>query len=286
MEMTTDAHFVIGGLHIRQNMPCQDHTRCGGTPETAFISLSDGCSTGGETDTGARIMNTAAAIVIQNYLATTTVDPHESAVLFAEKIRATALITASTMQLTTRDLQATLLYAVLTTLGGFVHVFGDGGIILCFEDGTTVLYQCAWEQNTPYYLIYTGTVLEHFIDQHNADTDKSFTVTKTVIAPDGTVTPSVEGYSALEGSNGYTIAITPEMLRTLRAVVLCSDGIESFRFGNEPFETVQVVREIIAFKQWQGAFVKRRLSRMLSDFSKQTIAPIDDIAVAAIHVSS
>lgn len=286
MKAHADSHFVIGASHIRQNTPCEDHARASIIEASGYISLSDGCSGGGETDTGSRILNSAAAIALSDYIAGSTFSPNEQPIDLGKIILPIAQSIATSMRLTNNDLRATLLYAVTTPDGGFIHAFGDGNILIMHTDGSITWYELEWSQDKPYYLNYTGSALAGFLAAHDADPDGSFIVRKIMRAADGAKSVTTETYTATEGIYGYGIPITKDMQDSIQAILLSSDGLQSFKRENERVDANEIIDNLICFKQWGGEFIKRRLSRMLSDLAKTGTVAMDDMSVAAIHFTS
>lgn len=288
MKIIVDSHFVIGTWHIHQNMPCQDHTRVGLVDQSGYISLSDGCSGGGETDTGSRVLNSAAAASLEDYISLGTIDPYEPSKILGEKIRVTSQDIADSMRLKASDLLATLLYSVITPNGGFIHAFGDGCIIIMYVDGSMKYYELSWKHNMPYYLSYIDDSRKNFIDTYKKDENESFVVKETTILSSGAVTTKEALCTTAKGMEGFSIPITKESLLNIKSIILSSDGMQSFKRQESPSQVdiYEVVSSLTSFKQWKGEFVKRKLSRMLSEFSKKGIAPADDISVAAIHITS
>lgn len=57
MDYKTNHAFHIGAQHLSLGKPCQDYAVSGSINDTtAYAIVSDGCSSGGETDIGARIV--------------------------------------------------------------------------------------------------------------------------------------------------------------------------------------------------------------------------------------
>lgn len=69
------------------------------------------------------------------------------------------------------------------------------------------------------------------------------------------------------------------------SIAVFSDGIESFtdKEGSK-IEAVKIVKELMAFKNTQGEFVTRRMSRFLRDCEKRGWSHYDDLSMAAIVV--
>ncbi len=286
MNINVDSHFVIGKSHFRQNKPCQDHATSSEVDGIGTIVVSDGCSDGGQTDIGARVITCAAnsALGEQIALGFDPTDAHVPVVL-REKILAKAEAGQSVLGLLPNDLTATCIYAIAGDSGGFVHVLGDGCVILKYADETIEMYTFNWRFNMPYYLIYTGKSLQQFIQKHATEEngEQSVLITRSILS-EKEITSTETFLSAQEAVAGYVIPITPEMIdRGLELVAIASDGIETFRKNSELIETLDIAQDLVVFKNWKGEFVKRRLSRALLSFSKEGIYHDDDIAYAVIH---
>ena len=67
-------------------------------------------------------------------------------------------------------------------------------------------------------------------------------------------------------------------------VFISTDGIKSFRDNTgQPVPMVEVIKEITAIKSYTGAFLQRRMNKMIKDFSQKGIIATDDISVVAFH---
>src|SRR5688572_1835830 len=124
MTMHTDHHIAIGHQHLSDGKPCQDHALSGVVSEFgetyAYAVVSDGCSTAGETDIGARLITTLTAKAFR--------DDYRSG--DAVSIDSAAFDVAQQLGLDPDDLLATHLYAVIDTTGeGHVMVKGDGVVV-------------------------------------------------------------------------------------------------------------------------------------------------------------
>ena len=65
---------------------------------------------------------------------------------------------------------------------------------------------------------------------------------------------------------------------------ISSDGLKSFRNSSaQPILLMDVVREILAVKNYNGAFLQRRMTKMMKDFATKGIFATDDISVAGFY---
>ena len=86
MQFFTDEYFHIGRAHLGNGQPCQDYALSGQTEETAWAIISDGCSSGGKTDIGARLITLTTAKALKN-IAKTIDNQDEVSVIEIEKER-------------------------------------------------------------------------------------------------------------------------------------------------------------------------------------------------------
>ncbi len=283
ISLNVDAHFVIGGLHIRQNKPCQDHANSGVTEDAAFIVVSDGCSTGGHTDIGARIITSASGVALKEQITNNHHNFQPDSI--KERIKELSFNAQALLGLDKKDLQATCLYALVNAQGGLIHVLGDGMVILKYRDENIVFRSFNWQGNMPYYPSYIGVDMEQFITTHRniEEANKSLVIRESFVLPDTEPTTTEHLVPLEEAIKGYVLHFDRAMLEELDSIILCSDGVESFRSDEGAIETLKVVKEISSFKTSTGDFVKRRLTRLLDTFAKEGIKAFDDVACAAIH---
>lgn len=290
-EFNVDAHFVIGKMHHEQNKPCQDHTLAAMYQGVGLLSVSDGCSSGGNTDIGSRIITCAAMMTLREYIdyGTSNVLHLSTPIIIDTKIKNRINHSRSLLGLQSRDMYATCLYAIVTQEGGFVHLLGDGHIVLQYHDGAIVIYSTHWNNNEPFYPAYKSEGLDHFINDHLI-IDKglrSLTIQETKILSDGVITSSKQTKSTQEGIEGFSIFLSEEdIVNKIKCLAIVSDGLDSFHGPLSKVEALSVIPHLLAFKSWKGDFVKRRLSRFLTDSAKQNIFPGDDLSYAVLHVNT
>jgi hypothetical protein len=289
--LNTDSHFVIGGEHVLRKTPCQDHALCGMRNDSHLIVISDGCSTGGHTDIGARILTCATIMAFKLCADVGDINPlnQRLPLIMLNQIRIMAQANKNMMGLRSKDLHGTCVYAMISLSGGFIHVLGDGCVILKYSDGSITSYSYEWVENNPCYPIYEGDDLSRFIEIHKKfeNGSKALTIKKVSISIDGEEFAESEFVPVEESLNGHVIQVTPEMINNgLECIAICSDGVESFSTVDHEISTTEIIKQVVAFKNTNGDFVKRRMTRLLSDFTKQDFHPSDDFAIAAINLKN
>lgn len=281
-----DAHFRMGTGHDAEGTPCQDYATSGfmadGSP---FAIVSDGCSSSGRTDVGARIAALSAARVLRSieksddvYTATILMSLHAA---FKDATRC--------LGLDETDLDATLcVVSALSNGGARAMVFGDGVVAARVPGGLDVRV-VEWAGNMPGYPNYFMNRFrgdksreEAFVSQSGdfaaAANRSCCTVSRHFVTENGEVTLTDEiGFSARTALEGILLEWGPEDM--VDSVAVMSDGAMQV----SGTEWSPVVLDLTSFKAARGGeFVRRRMGRALTTLAKRGSRPVDDIAVAAI----
>jgi hypothetical protein len=276
MELKTDHSFHIGEQHLRTGKPNQDYALSGSLQNgAAYAIVSDGCSSGGQTDIGSRLLSLAT----KRAIAESANDAHE--LTFVNRVRdAYAETFRTTLGLAPNDLLATCLFAVAWDDEVFINVTGDGVIALQFRDELS-LSRFTWERNMPYYPAYRLAGEDDAYSQAMAEYQNPLT---EYYYPTESDAAKSRPYTITQGMKGITIQARSGYCknnpRPLRAVGLFSDGVEQV----DGMETQEVVSALMSFKSTSGKFVTRRMNRFLQAAKKSGRGPIDDIAMAVIHL--
>ena len=274
----TDHSFQIGEQHLRQGKPCQDYALSGVTEaNTAFAIVSDGCSSGGETDIGARLLSLAT----KQALLDERMSSVQSTAVFSGARDAYVETYRKAFGLDYRDLLATNLYAVVSNGEVRVEVIGDGIVAFVYTGGT-VIYDFAWHDNMPYYPIYRlAGGNEAFINHHNAEPVPLRMTEAHCIDGTESVETHAHTYSIKDAMSGVSllthINAVPK-LGPLQAVGLFSDRVEHV----DQLDTIPTVRALMSFKSTNGQFAVRRMNRFLKNARANGKGPLDDIAMAVI----
>lgn len=272
MRISTDHAFHIGSQHLRGGMPCQDFALSEASQNIAYAIVSDGCSSGGMTDVGARIvtLNTATAMRRIGRSEFFHLDT-----LVAE-LDATA---AENLWLGNDDLLATCCYVHTHPDCDEVtmRIVGDGVMATTDLDGDLVMIRIEWAGNMPVYRAYRTDGYCRFIAAHGGDTSQPRAEriwhTRTDLERDDGVIPITLG----EGMWGVSHCTRTKFFRS---AAVFSDGVTQV----DGMDWRDVVAELMAFKSTEGDFVKRRMNRFLKDCLKHGKGPIDDISMACIHI--
>ncbi len=284
MKFGTDCHFNIGAEHISGGKPCQDYAISGTHGGIAYAIVSDGCSSGGNTDVGARLIALSAAAAIREHSDVEGNAVHARAAQDVE-VRRQLLLGGikETLELVPSDMLATELYAYLTPKGGHVHVAGDGVVAFVYLGGRVRLHRFDWPNNMPFYPAYIDQ-LPSFIDAHGGNV-AARVLTEQVYnhssAPEnGPPTESTFLHSMADGIRGIHFPVTADELEGLAFIVVFSDGVT--RVDNVDWKDAAL--ELLDFKTAEGVFAKRRMINFVRDMRKKGRGPLDDIAFGVITV--
>lgn len=284
LQINVDSHFVIGKKHLNQNTPCQDHSLCGMIDKIAYVVISDGCSSGRHTDIGARIITCALSQSIKKNLSNFNGDIMLLPDVIHTDIVYQAQLIADSMGLENQDLLATCVYAIITPTVGFIHMLGDGSAIIKYKNNDLIITTAEWQRNMPYYPADNRKSL--FIQEHSQieNGSKSMFVTQSFVS-DNSSFSEIKYVSIEDSVKGYVMHLDQNQLKIITDVIVCSDGVESFKQDKKVIDSTNIIPGLVLFKNYAGDFMKRRLSRGLLEYSKQGMIHDDDIAMAAIHIA-
>lgn len=246
--MRSDTFVQAADWHVRQGIPCQDVALAAAGP-TSVVVVADGCSRGEGSEYG-------ALAVARTVVAMPSGLPLEN--LCQTGLRAwqgyvgapNCAMLATAVRLEIVDHAATF------------SVMGDGVGGILAKDGTVWSWCIDWENMPPYPWYATMGRLEAWAQER----------------PVGALTvwheSDVIETRVLDGANPEVILSAP-------------DNWESAWIGTDGWLTLgvdvpELSRQATAFKNREGAFLKRRLGRWLQTLGKTGVFPSDDISMAAV----
>ncbi len=273
MRFHTDHYFHIGATHYTSGKPCQDYAMSVAALNSAYAVVSDGCSTGGNTDIGARIVTLATLRALErwhgdrNYIQGAQLESMKSA--------------QEVLGLRADDMLATCVYALVDQDGVQICIQGDGVAAIKFRDGEMDMFRIDWNRNAPLYPAYHFTVGSRALISgiHGGDEHSAFmTLTDCMYS-----VPEIQHEKKIpfsEAQHGYTLDLKPSELEEIEFIAVFSDGVTQV----ENVDWRDAVKDFMAFKSTTGEFAKRRMIRGIKDFQKLGKGPLDDIAYAVIRV--
>ncbi|MEX0918003.1 MAG: protein phosphatase 2C domain-containing protein [Candidatus Paceibacterota bacterium] len=282
--MHVDHNFHIGEQHLQNGMPCQDYALSGMLEgNIAYAIVSDGCSSGGKTDIGARLTALATEQAIRECIRIPHFRSNEAYMAVNDRRNMLLEQFRMTLGLEPEDMLATCLWAIAWGNTVLTNVTGDGTVVVCHEL-ETLTHSFQWSDNVPYYPAYKSTGEDEAFRARHANTPEPLTyiVQSNIPGMGDALDGSMSTYPADVGMKGLWVVPTntaPDQFPgRLRSIALFSDGIG--QIDGIPEESA--VQELLAFKSTTGRFVTRRMNRFLKNVKQHGSGPIDDIACAVI----
>lgn len=287
MKLYTDDYFHIGASHLGSGQPCQDYalSRALEDGSMAYAIVSDGCSKGGRTDVGSRVIAHTAEVAIRDHWRRREDVLHHDAIdeihLQQQMLRNQACFNLGLAQ---NDLLATSMYAYASSHGGFVHLRGDGVIAFTYADKSMTLLKVSWAKNMPLYPAYSADEYDSFIRAHGGSGALALAEEYwNYSVEEGFVFYGEHLRQVSEGLRGIAIRWTSESCgRDLKYIVLMSDGVTQV----DGVDWKDAVLSLVSFKSTAGSFAKRRMISFIKDAQKKGKGPLDDIAYAVIRVGT
>jgi hypothetical protein len=306
MPATTDHIFVMGSTHL----VCEDYARSGTVPvgggkELPFAAVSDGCSSSPDSDIGARLLVLHAVDMALSFEGM-RLDSRE--VITQMGREATTWLLRMSLPYTALD--ATLLMAIAEGEYWKAVIWGDGFLVTkSTEMGSTTVrkIECVDRNREPtghpLYPSYLAPIGDHR-ERYRAFQEASPLLRErvTTIAADGSIGPETPGVVEPDGEIDMAEMrpfVHEDWVHTHEFIALFSDGIASFYEECEtdtsrvtrPVDPLKLIPHFTAFKGTKGAFVKRRVRRVLKGLVERPwdygfedpVRHADDFSMAVIH---
>ena len=274
IHLHTDHHFVTGYRHLSDGKPCQDHAMSGvvtddGEIKLAYAVVSDGCSSGGETDIGARLMTAISAKHFRENYCT-----GDREILIEKEV----WDAADMLGLQDDDLLATHLYAAVDCDGAALIVIrGDGVVVFLDRFGTPTIFRYEWAKEAPHYPMQSN--LNGFYRLHGGADAKALKISCWKPDQFGVLEQFSENEQTVEEACRGQHCLMPDA-SDLSAIILFSDGVCKV----DKIDWLDAIEQLIAFKDRKGIFAKRRMMRFVRDAMKLGHGPIDDLSYAVISI--
>ncbi len=267
-----DNYYRIGATHLF----CEDYVTQGEHP-TPFLVLSDGCSSSENTDIGARILTSTVKKIIERYLPmyyeNDTLDwtllPDYKA--FGQMVIMEAQTVADIMSIPPSALDATLMVAFHSHGTVHIYMYGDGCILLKERaTGRCGYIEVEFTDNMPYYLSYWRDREMFQAYQQHANERNTLSITDSL--------QNVSSLTRFQQALSFSFS-----LETHEVVAIASDGAAQLydTQNGQRLPLQQVTEALLAFKNPEGDFVKRRMTRLLQNYAEKQIVPLDDVSLGA-----
>jgi serine/threonine protein phosphatase PrpC len=266
--MAADVFYAMGSSHH----VCQDFAVANGD----FVILSDGCSSALESDWGARLLVQACKGVMPRLMDFT---------LLKDTVLKTAKLYTTVLGLHQDCLAATLLCAYKADNNINVFVTGDGYVVAHNKKTDTLsVFAHTFDSGAPYYLYYS---LDEALEKSYYESFglRPFFVDKAVIGKELTTSSAK---MTLEEARFVSYSFPMD---EYDMVGIASDGLKSFvqqmktntSIQNKGVDYLEVLKELIDFKNATGQFVHRRCQRVMREFGMKGMKHTDDFSMGVIH---
>lgn len=260
MKMSIDTFLRVG----KQHTICEDYIIAGENPRP-YVVLADGCSSSKHTDLGARLLCHS----VKFFLETNPVDylPRYNTMADFTIHNVKSIIDLLRMPLSCLD--STLLVSFLHNYAVYVYMYGDGNIITVSNNNEISLYKASYGLNAPDYLSYR-------IDQNREQLYKNLKGNERKI-----LKYKLNWDQPLE-INPYSLFTFP--LTEYKCILIASDGVEFLHPETGLLDQKEILKQLVAFKNPNGEFVKRRMKRMVKQYEFDKIYHYDDISIGGFHL--
>jgi len=264
--MVIDFYRKTGDAH----QFCEDYicaSDCG-------IFLSDGCSSAANSEIGSKILALTARKLFHEY---------SSKSIYSIEDILNRIIINSEKTIHDLNVDVEALFATLITLINqgktlTLNMSGDGVAAVIKHDNTIEIFDIEFSANAPRYLAYR--LSNDFRDRYN-DIKYNPRICRKIIIKNGKQF-AAEILPSYDDADSKTFCIDTKDVKTC---VIFSDGVKSFLFpsGNS-VPMIDIILDLINFKNTTNGFVQRRVSRFLQNKEKEGISHYDDLSVAAIYL--
>lgn len=255
-------HFSRGHKELNK-----DYALSGRNP-FPFVIVADGCSSTKYSEVGALILAHAARNVLGRY-SEQVIDSYEA---FGKAVLSQAESVANLLGRPKEILDATLVLAWIDGETIRFRMYGDGVLVLKNHDGVLEIRQYEYDNNMPFYLSYRADArrLESYRKQ------VGFRLLK--IFRDGA---QVGEYKSNIDEN---CDLSFPFSQYIKYFAVASDGLSQlFSEKDSVFIALpDTVAQAFALKSTAGAFMTKRMRRMLLEYEAQGVKQLDDIAIGMI----
>ncbi len=281
--MNTDCAFYIGSTH---NI-CQDFC----LNNNNSIVISDGCSGSPNTDIGSRVLSITAMNRLQELKTLRDFNEPECICLARSAIKI--------LDIPNECLDATLFFATSYKETLQVRGYGDGVIVIKTKTGNTYIINCTYTDNYPYYMNYIYDKKGRDKEWYTNHNKKENTV--SVIKANGDIKIISSDLDIKEVrlldigvvfGGGHNVLVDIVNTKDIDHISIMSDGVHSFyetittetSRHNKSVSYIEVIKELLNFKNYNNSFVQRRINKFRKDCKKNKWANSDDVSLATIHV--
>lgn len=254
-------HYTRGKAELNR-----DYALSGRNP-FPFVIVADGCSATKYSEVGALILVHAARNVLGRY-SKQVIDSYEA---FGKAVLSQAESVANLLGRPKEILDATLVLAWLDGEKIRFRMYGDGVLALQDHDGVLGIRQYEYDNNMPFYLSYRADAqrLEAYRKKVTYRTEKVFYAGEQLVEHKVEFDETCDLYFPIAHCKTFAVV---------------SDGLSQlFSEKDSGFVALpDIIAQAFALKSTAGAFMTKRMRRMLLEYEAQGVKQLDDIAIGMI----
>lgn len=284
--MNVDSLFLKGRSHLN----CEDYAIAQKIDDhRAYLIVADGCSSGRRSDVAARIVaSVAERVIINDWRVLSALSAQEAGRALLNRVVYQIVQAFDLVRLfPPSSLLSTLVVATIDPEKIRIFNYGDGVSVLHREDDTISFRSISYEREAPRYPAYAlDPDLERaYLSEMGRQAVKIETVLKS---SDGSL--DVRFGHSTEASEDIIRHGLPLEVATsgVRSLVLASDGLGTFyddgEFEGDGGEVLadSFATQLVGFKTRGGQFLRRRITKMVSDLDAAHTRFEDDLGLAAV----
>lgn len=275
MKIISDTAVRTGYDHASNSEAGQDYAMCGEHRGTSFAVVSDGCSTAGRTDVGARLLCLAA----RKCAGETCSKDYE---MVQSHLRDIVSRQKQELALDDSDLYATCLMAYVRGDEVRVLVYGDGVLAVRYRDGYGRLEHYEWSYNSPPFPMSSEEDLRRMVER-----ESRLCVTRHRIAPERSQTsPSKEVDTVPLGQRqrtGFCARVFD--VKALADVALFTDGVDKVMSDAHAMPWDEVVADLMAFHPTPTSegWARTSMNGFCARVERVGYKVYDDLSCAVLH---
>lgn len=252
---------------------CEDYAIANQSLTKTNFIISDGCSSSIDTDVGSMILSFSADVISNSFNHSN--NEKSDYKFFGRFVFNYAKTICKLLNVNKRCLDATLIYMWFSEDDNCekfcnIYMYGDGSVIVIPKNEEPYIIKHEFSYNAPYYLSSRFLYPEQFKEEFS-NSILTKIITNFHICNFPFDTPIIYKFK----------------LSHLKALMISSDGIHSFidKKTKMLMSDDEILKELTKFKNFNGEFIKRRITRMIADYEKNNISHYDDISISGFSIT-
>jgi hypothetical protein len=236
-----------------------------GNVEIPTMVISDGCSSGINTEFGSMLISLSFMSVMKE---NSDILDFKNPALIYEKFLRKFSYSCLSLKIEV-DMALATLNAVYVFEGKIYHIMAGDGFLFYKKKEEVFYYRHFFESNAPYYPAYK-------IFNKEKEYEQSFEKNNRIIERTAYITGDVVDSHHW----GKNVHIREHNIDDISYLGISSDGIESFQNNGNSFDYYEICKEMCDIKNSTGSFVQRTFNRVNKNLTKLEYSNYDDVSIA------